>query len=147
MQPDTHEILLDNSKRKNVDRAQRPELANALAYMSGHLAERIHLRDLCRAAGVSPRTLGYLFLKTYGETPMAYLKRRRLNQARRFLLQARPAKKTVAEIARSCGFNHMSQFALDYRKAMGERPSETLHQPWKPSNSAGKPSRRPCGQE
>lgn len=138
----TREILLDHSERKDEKSTQRLELANALAYMSGHLAERIHLRDLCQAAGVSPRTLGYLFVRTYGESPMAYLKRQRLKQARHFLLHADPAKETVAEIARRCGFRHMGQFAVDYRKAMGERPSETLTRRRKPGSPPRTPSRR-----
>lgn len=106
---------------------QRPELENAIAYMSDHLSEKIYLRDLCRAAGVSPRALGYMFVKAFGETPMAHLKRRRMEQARDLLMQPGSSEATVTDIARQCGFKHMGQFALDYRKAMGERPSETLN--------------------
>lgn len=137
------EIPVGNLRNKTERCPVRPELASALAYMADHLAERIHLRDLCRAAGVSPRTLGYLFLRTYGETPMAYLKRQRLGQARRLLLHADPANQTVAEIARRCGFGHMGQFALDYRKETGELPSETLTRPRKAVRPPGTAARRP----
>ena len=101
----------------------------AVAYISRHMAERIHLRDLSSAAGVSTRTLGYLFLRNYGVTPMAFVKRERLNKARRLLEQADPARATVASIARRCGFAHMGQFALDYKRLIGESPSETLNRP------------------
>lgn len=118
---------MDDFGRKYDKARQRQELAKAIAYLTDHLAEKIHLRDLCRAAGVSPRTLGYLFLRAYGVTPMAYLKRQRLAKARDGLLHADPANDTVAGIARRCGFKHMGQFSLDYRKLIGERPSATLN--------------------
>lgn len=142
----TREIPLNDVRSKNEKKPQRPELADALAYMSGHLAERIHLRDLSRAAGVSPRTLGYLFLRTYGATPMAYLKQQRLEQARCLLRRADPSNESVAQIARRCGFTHMGQFALDYKSAMGELPSETLNHRHKPAKSRVTPTRRPCRQ-
>jgi transcriptional regulator GlxA family with amidase domain len=91
------------------------------------MTERIHLRDLSTAAGVSTRTLGYLFLRIYGITPMAFVKRERLKKAHRLLQQADPSTATVAGIARECGFAHMGQFALDYKRLLGESPSETLY--------------------
>ncbi len=91
------------------------------------MAERIYLCDLSSAAGVSTRTLGYLFLRNFGITPMAFVKRERLRKAHRLLDQANPASTTVASIARRCGFAHMGQFALDYKRLIGESPSETLH--------------------
>lgn len=91
------------------------------------MTERIHLRDLSTAAGVSTRTLGYLFLRIYGITPMAYVKRERLKKARLLLQQSDPSIATVASIARECGFAHMGQFALDYKRLLGESPSQTLH--------------------
>ena len=143
----TREILLGDSRSKNDKRPQCPELANALAYMSGHLAERIHLRDLSRAAGVCPRTLGYLFLRTYGTTPMAYLKRQRLEQAYKLLAHADSLHTSVAEIARQCGFTHMGQFSLDYKAAMGELPSDTLNHRQKPAKPRGTLAHRPSQQD
>lgn len=98
----------------------------AVAYISRHLTERTRLADLSSAAGVSTRSLGYLFLRNYGVTPMAFVKRERLRQACRLLEQADPATATVASIGRRCGFTHMGQFALDYKRFIGESPSETL---------------------
>ena len=102
-------------------------LNTAVVYISRHIEERIRLRDLSAAAGVSVRTLGYLFLQTYGTTPMAFVKQQRLNKARRLLEQADPSTATVGGIARRCGFTHMGQFSLDYKRSMGELPSDTLH--------------------
>ncbi|MEV6902279.1 helix-turn-helix domain-containing protein [Amycolatopsis sp. NPDC051372] len=46
----------------------------------------------------------------------------RLGRAHRALLGA---DRTVAEIASSCGFTHLSRFAQEYRARFGELPSET----------------------
>lgn len=104
-----------------------PELKLAVEYISRHLATRFHLQDLATAAGVSTRTLGYLFLRNYGVTPMAFVKQERLKKAQRLLERADPVTATVAGVARCCGFTHMGQFAIDYRRLIGESPSETLH--------------------
>jgi transcriptional regulator GlxA family with amidase domain len=103
-------------------------LDEALAYIAGHMKERIQLGHLSEASGVSKRTLGYLFLHTYGITPMAFLKRERLRKARMLLQHADPSTTTVTSIARECGFQHMGQFSLDYKRLFGESPSATLHQ-------------------
>lgn len=98
----------------------------ASAYIARHLGERIRLRDLAAAAGVCNRTIGYLFLRTYGTTPMAFVKAKRLARAHRLLLEADPATTTVINIARGCGFTHMGQFSRDYKRTIGEPPSTTL---------------------
>lgn len=103
-------------------------LDEALAYIARHMKERIQLGHLSEASGVSKRTLGYLFLHTYGITPMAFLKRERLRKARMLLQHADPSTTTVTSIARECGFQHMGQFSLDYKRLFGESPSATLHQ-------------------
>jgi transcriptional regulator GlxA family with amidase domain len=112
-------------------------LNTAVVYISRHMAEKIRLRDLSAAAGVSARTLGYLFLNAYGTTPMAFVKQERLKKACRLLQQADPSTATVASIARRCGFTHMGQFSLDYKRTIGESPSETLHKiPRRPQKDA-----------
>jgi len=103
-------------------------LDEALAYIAGHMKERIQLDHLSEASGVSKRTLGYLFLHTFGITPMAFVKRERLRKARMLLQQADPATTKVASIARECGFIHMGQFSLDYKRQFKESPSDTLQQ-------------------
>ncbi|MEH6355147.1 MAG: helix-turn-helix domain-containing protein [Marinobacter sp.] len=97
-------------------------LDETLAYIARHMKERIQLDRLCKASGVSKRTLGYLFLHTYGITPMAFLKQERLRKARMLLQHADPSTATVASIARESGFAHMGQFSLDYKRLFGELP-------------------------
>jgi transcriptional regulator GlxA family with amidase domain len=57
--------------------------------------------------------------------PRATLARLRLQAARARLLAATEAD-SVTAIALDCGFAHLGRFAVAYRRAYGERPSETL---------------------
>jgi len=105
---------------------QQRGLDIAVAFVSRHMDEKIRLRDLSAAAGVSNRTMGYLFSRVYGTTPMAFVKNQRLAKAHDLLEHSKPSSTTVSDVARSCGFTHMGQFAVDYKHRFGESPSETL---------------------
>ena len=58
--------------------------------------------------------------------PEQYLRARRLNGVRKILRSHGPGEVRIYEVANEWGFWHMGQFAADYRKLFGERPSETL---------------------
>lgn len=95
-------------------------------YMRAHYTEAITLGDLVSAAGVSGRSLHAGFRRFRNETPMAYLRMLRLNEARRLLKQADPHEMSVTEASLTCGFQQLSKFTQDYRRRFGELPSATL---------------------
>lgn len=83
--------------------------------------------DLAMYAGVSERSLHAAFRKQLGTSPMSYVRRRRLEQARDELLELDPsAGVTVTEVALRHGFGHTGRFAAAYRTSFGESPSVTL---------------------
>jgi AraC family transcriptional regulator, ethanolamine operon transcriptional activator len=82
--------------------------------------------ELCRAAGVSQRTLQYAFLDAFSLTPQAFIRRRRLHAARWALLAAHPEQTTVARAAAENGIYQLGRFAGEYARLFGERPSVTL---------------------
>jgi AraC family ethanolamine operon transcriptional activator len=86
----------------------------------------IRVSDLCEQLGVSERTLRYVFAELTGMSPAAYLRMQRLNDVRQALAQGHPEQFRVKTVAYEHGFWHLGQFASDYRKLFGERPSETL---------------------
>ncbi len=98
----------------------------AMDYIASYADEPPTIQDLCRAAGVSERTLYYAFLEEFGTTPIAYTRAYRLNAARKALRRAEPSFGKIADVAGYWGFWHMGQFAADYRKMFGELPSQTL---------------------
>jgi AraC family ethanolamine operon transcriptional activator len=106
--------------------SRREVVRDAEDYLEARLAEPVTTIDLCRHLNVSRRTLFYAFGEVRGVSPMAYFKARRLNRARADLKGADPRTARVRDVARRWGFGHLSQFASDYARQFGERPSRTL---------------------
>lgn len=104
---------------------ERQRLGEVERWIEAHLERPLTLDDLCRVAGVSPRSLHRLFLRYRGRPPMKHVAARRLSRARNRLLQRRPGD-SVTRVAIECGFAHLSRFAGLYRATYGERPSESL---------------------
>ncbi|MGC5290644.1 AraC family transcriptional regulator [Micromonospora sp. DT231] len=100
----------------------------AVSFIETHFAEAVTATQIAEAARVSPRALQAAFRRQLGTTPMAYLRRTRLDRAHRDLLGTDPTQgATVAEIAHRWGYPHTGRFAADYRAAHGQSPSDTLH--------------------
>jgi AraC-like DNA-binding protein len=95
-------------------------------YALAHAGDRLRLTDLCRATGVSERSLEYAFKEITGMTPTAYLTRVRLHRVRNALQTANRASTTVSAEALNQGFWHFGEFSRAYRDSFGELPSETL---------------------
>jgi len=96
----------------------------ALDFMRTNIAEKITLPGLAATCGAPERTLLKQFKRFVGLSPLACLRRIRLNLARS-QLQQRGCDTAISEIAISCGFTHFGRFATDYRRAFGETPSTT----------------------
>jgi AraC family ethanolamine operon transcriptional activator len=95
-------------------------------FIADNVGRPLRLDELCRAANVSERTLGYAFRDQLGVTPKAYANAYRLNTAKKALRLADPEKIKVSDVAEAAGFGHMSQFSADYHALFGELPSETF---------------------
>ena len=96
----------------------------AVDYFDAHYGDTIHIGLICDELGTSWKTLQRAFSRLYGTTPKRYLDFLRLAKARRLLL-SHESKRSVAEIAGSCGITHLGRFAQLYRDTYGESPSET----------------------
>ena len=89
----------------------------------------MHAPEMCKAVGVSNRTLTTCCHEALGMSPHRYLRLRQLHLAHRALVLADPAKTTVTRIATEFGFWDLGRFAAVYRAVFGERPSATLDRP------------------
>ncbi|AJY05486.1 helix-turn-helix domain-containing protein [Burkholderia vietnamiensis] len=96
----------------------------AREYVLAHRTRPVGVPELCEQLHVSRRTLQYCFQDVLGMAPATYLRTLRLNGARRDLCGR--AAGSVQDVAAAWGFWHLSQFATDYRRMFGKRPSETL---------------------
>lgn len=106
-------------------------------FMRARLGDPVGAVDLCRELGVSDRTLRLAFRERYGMGPLVYFKSLRLNAARS-RLKADPLV-AVADVARMFGFHHLGNFAADYRRLFGERPSATPRGAGEPAPPADGP--------
>ncbi|MBV8489602.1 MAG: helix-turn-helix domain-containing protein [Candidatus Eremiobacteraeota bacterium] len=91
-----------------------------------HIDSNPSLLDLSKISGFRLRSLINAFRAVTGLSPMAYLKRQRLNAVRRALVEADPTSTRIIDVAANWGFWHMGHFTADYRALFGETPSETL---------------------
>jgi len=83
--------------------------------------------DLAEFAGVSERSLHSAFRRQLGTSPMSYVRRHRLEQAREELMRSDPSTGVkVTDVALRHGFTHTGRFAAAYRARFGESPSATM---------------------
>lgn len=101
------------------------QVRRAEAWLEANAALPVSMHELAAAVGVPLRTLQLAFQRSRGYSPSAFLRRCRLDLARRRLLEPRPGE-TVTTVAMDCGFAHLGDFARRYRERFGEGPGETL---------------------
>ncbi len=107
--------------------ASRSQLfCRAEEFMRAHLGAPVGAIDICRELRVSDRNLRRIFHERVGVGPMVYFKYLRLNAVRRRLTTS--PYLAIADVAKEFGFHHAGNFAADYRRLFGERPSETFTQ-------------------
>lgn len=112
--------------RECLSLAGRADLVRrAEEFMRAHLGDPIGAIDMCNELQVSDRTLRLAFQKKYHLGPMTYYRCLRLN-AVRSRLKANQVQ-SIAALAQEFGFHHLGNFAGDYRRLFGEKPSQTLH--------------------
>lgn len=99
--------------------------------------------ELASDVSTSVRSLQEGFRRTLNTTPMAYLRRQRLERVREQLASAPPGTVSVTEVATQWGFVHLSRFAATYRAAFAESPSETMRsvRPTRPERGGGSSER------
>ncbi|MFJ4192585.1 helix-turn-helix domain-containing protein [Pseudomonas sp. NPDC089534] len=125
-------FILDNA-RQCLDRGAQQRRADERMIMKrvGEWAadspeETVNLLELSQVAGVSLRQLQQAFKAYTGLSPTHWLRLRRLNSARRELLNRSGGETTVAEVAMNWSFWHLGRFSSSYRALFKELPSETL---------------------
>jgi AraC-like DNA-binding protein len=95
-------------------------LRRARDHIDRNYAAALDLDGLASVAGVSKYHFARCFEATYGETPMRYLTRRRIERAQDLL---RHANLTVTEICMAVGFASLGSFSSRFRELVGESPS------------------------
>jgi AraC-like DNA-binding protein len=111
------DTALERNRKLSSD-AQRL-VRQAMAYIHQHYAESICRADLARHVALSEDYLTSCFRKELGVTPIAYLNRYRVHQARQLLTDT---SKSVTEIALEVGFSDSGYFSRVFRREVGMSP-------------------------
>lgn len=102
------------------------DLAPALALIDARPNNPPSLDELADAVSLSTRHLARRFRATFGCTPHAYITARRLDQARKLLLEHRLK---VHEIAEALGFSSVATFSRWFSQHFGVSPSHFREDP------------------
>jgi AraC-like DNA-binding protein len=100
-------------------------LKRAIAFIEDYADQPMTLMDVAQAAHCGIRSLHRAFHEWRGISPMRYLKEVRLRNVRQALLNPTEGD-CVTDLAIRWGFLHLGQFSVDYRRAFGEKPSDTF---------------------
>jgi AraC family transcriptional regulator len=89
------------------------------AYVDERLGSRIRTTELASLVSLSISHFSRTFRKTFGETPLTYVTRRRVQRAQLLMLQTR---RPLAQIALDCGMCDQAHFTRLFRKIIGMTP-------------------------
>jgi AraC-like DNA-binding protein len=109
-----------------VDRVRAARLQPVLDHMQAHADQPLTPGDLARVGCMSVRTLHATFRHELGVSPMAHLRRIRLDRVRAELLRSTHGDRRISDVAMRWGFYHPSRFAQQYQERFGELPSDTV---------------------
>jgi AraC family transcriptional regulator len=124
------QILRISEKLRFTTTATYIERVNlAIDHVVNHLDEPLRLRDLSRAAMLSPFHFHRVFQALVGATPAEFVRRLRLERA--LVLMARARAPTLTSIALACGFSSSSDFSRSFKQRFDVPPSQFDIKAWR----------------
>lgn len=94
-------------------------------YLDQHTQEKVTLHRLAAMAGISVPHLSAEFKRCYADSPINYLIRQRLQQARYLLLNR---GLSISEIAMKVGYEDIFHFSKLFKKHFGKSPQAVRNQ-------------------
>jgi AraC-like DNA-binding protein len=91
----------------------------AIAYLHENYTEPLTRRDIAQHVGITDDHLTFCFRQELGTTPIDYLQRYRINEAKILLKES---SQTITEIAQSVGFSDSGYFSRIFRRETGMTP-------------------------
>lgn len=98
----------------------QPVLAEVFEFVEEHYAEPISLKDVARAANLSPGYLTTLIRRQTGRTVLEWIQERRMAEARRLLVQT---DESVERIGALVGYDDPTYFVRRFRGAHRATPA------------------------
>jgi AraC family transcriptional regulator len=89
-------------------------------YIDSHITGPVLVADLCALVKRSEAHFSRSFRRTFGESPHAFMVRRRVELAAQHMLTT---DASLSDIALQCGFTDQAHLCKHFRQAMGETPA------------------------
>jgi AraC-like DNA-binding protein len=120
---DTNEMLARIetalARTKRLGTASQRLVRKAMAHIHEHYTEELTREDLARHVNASEGHLARCFREETGMTPMAYLNRYRVNQAKLILTTT---DRSITAVAMAVGFADNNYFSRVFRQEVGSSP-------------------------
>jgi AraC family transcriptional regulator len=91
-----------------------------LDYIDGHITSRVLVADLCALVWRSEAHFSRSFKGTFGYSPHAFVVRRRIELAAKYMLNT---DMSLSDIALDCGFVDQAHLCKHFRMVTGETPA------------------------
>jgi AraC-like DNA-binding protein/catechol 2,3-dioxygenase-like lactoylglutathione lyase family enzyme len=108
-------------RRNLVEHGTFAQLQRSREWLAANFDRRITLTEVAGQAGFSPFHYQRLFTRAFGETPLEFLTRLRLERAKRIL---RTSIDPVTQICFDLGYESLGSFSTLFRREVGIPPSE-----------------------
>lgn len=108
-------------RKRNLGADTRRLVRQAMAYIHEHYFENISRQTIARYVNISEDYLTFSFRQELGTTPIKYLQRYRVNQAKSLLKES---QKTIMEIALDVGFSDSGYFSRIFHRETGMSPEQ-----------------------
>ena len=114
------------------------QILRVQAYIDTNLHRTIHIRDLSAVARRSPAHFSRKFKLAVGDSPHAYVVRRRLERACHLMMTS---SASLSEIALSVGFSDQAHLCRLFRHAFGQSPANWRRERGNPGEVASRSGR------
>lgn len=122
MRPLLQEELVPKIFRRDlVDHGVFIQMCRSRDWLAANYGRRVTLRVAASQAGYSAYHYQRLFVRAFGETPLEYLTRLRLERAQKIL---RTSIDPVTEICFDLGYESLGSFSALFKREVGLPPSE-----------------------
>lgn len=102
-------------------------ISKAMNFIENHLDESIQVDNLAELAGMSSSVFHRSFKETTGDSPLQYIKKMRLNQAKYLMVYQ---SQSATQAALNVGYESPNQFSREFKRYFGVTPSQAKKLPY-----------------